>query len=837
MPKNIVEYSFEGNVLNLEQAIKKVESLLRKSVKTLKTYQDGVLDVEQEEQVKSTRALLRQLRKQKDLKREATAEEAKQAKLAGSQALRNAASLHKKALRATKRHIAQEQAEVDKAAKQAERKAQKAAERREAKEAKAAEIRQEMLAHATTIAGQEQAGQQAFFLTSYADQLSGLFGSEAYQEVQKVVANFYAAQKAFKEGKITQEELAEATLDLNEAYKNYSSTLKNAKNAQQAATKGIKDLKTMMAAFEQQLTITVQSLSFWINLLRRALQAVKEGVTLYSDYVEALNFLERAAGDSAEAMREFADEQSRAFGLDPTAVNSAAAIFYSFADSMGFTSAQSELLSKNMTKLAQDIASLQNIDVESAATKLRSALAGQSRALATLGINVNDANIEEWLATKGLNKSMKQMNETSQAAARYAFILEKTSAAQGDLAKTIGSPANQLKILGTQLRLLLQNLGAVGTTLFLPLIKMLNQVLLPFNAFVNGMTSLSATGFSNSIGEATDDVDGLTDSLEEADKASKGLTAIDEINQFETKESATQQFGIDTDIEALLNGYDNLAQEASALVPVFTALGKVIAPIWDMLSNQTNLSLLTGALEGLAVVLWPVQKLLEGIAWLFNLLPEPLRNIVGLVSEAALMFTSLATIIALVKTLMSSKIFITFATTFKAIATAIYEAVAASIKWLASTVKLIAQSIATGIKNLWEAGTWWAKAAAIVAAAGIGAVAVAAAAGAGVAVISAMQTKSTPQLASGGVTTGPTFAMIGEGRYNEAVVPLGNSPQFASMKEDIANSVLSKINSVQQNRTSGASTPVVLNIDGRELARVLLPSIRSTQLQTGIRLS
>ena len=702
MPKNVIEYSFEGNVLDLEQAIKQVESLLRKSVKALKTYQDGVLDAEQSAQVKSTRALLRQLRAQKKLGRKATEEEAKRANLAGRQALKTASALYQKSLRVTKQGLAAQQRAKDEAEAKAKARAQK-------------------VADASSIAGQEQGSQRAYFLGSYADQLRGVISPEAYQEIQKVVADFTAAQKAFREGKITQEELADATIKVDEAYKAYSSTLKNAKNAQQAAGKGVRDLKTLMQALEQQVLMTVQSVSFWINILRKAIQVTKQGITLYADYVESLNFLKRAAGDAADAMSDFTDEQIRAFGLDPTAVNTATAIFYSFADSMGFAREQAELMSVNMTKLAQDIASLQNIDVESAAVKLRSALAGQSKALAQLGVNVNDANVEEWLLTKGMKKSMKQMNETSQAAARYAFILEKTSSAQGDLAKTLGSPANQMRVLSAQTQLLIQNVGALGTTLLMPLVKLLNQVLLPINAFVRGLTSLSASGFSSSIGEAGENVDGLTDSLEEADKAAKGLTGIDEINQFSTSESLDQQIGLDADIESLLTGYDNLATEASALVPIFEALGKTLAPIWDMLGNETNVSILTGALEGLAVVLWPIQKLLEGISWLLNLLPAPIRNVVGLISEAFLALVALAAIISTMKTLMASKIFVTFAGTFRAISTAILGAIKVAITWIATTVKMIAQSIATGIKNLWEAGTWWAKAAAIIAAAGMAA--------------------------------------------------------------------------------------------------------------------
>ena len=818
MPKNVIEYAFEGNVLDLEQAIKRVENLLRGSVKALKQYQDGVLDAEQAAQVKSTRNLLRQLRAQKRLNREATAEEAKRANVAGKQALKNASALHRKALKITKQGLAAQQKAADEAAEKARK-------------------RRQAIADATSISGQEQASQRSAFLSSYSDQLRGVIAPEAYSEIQNVVSTFRAAQTAFKEGKISQEELATAVERVNDAYKNYSSTLKNALNAQQAANKGVKDFKSLMAALERQVLMTTQSVYFWVNMLRRAVQLMKKGITLYAEYVESLNFLERAAGEAAESMSEFADAQIRAFGLDPTEVNSAAAIFYSFADSMGYTSEQSELLAANMTKLAQDIASLQNIDVTSAATKLRSALAGQSKALATLGVNVNDANVEEWLLTKGMNKSMKQMNESSQAAARYAFILEKTASAHGDLAKTLGSPANQMKILSAQTQLLIQNLGSIGTTLLLPLVKLLNQVLLPFNAFVRGLTKLSASGFSNSIGEASENVDDLTDSLNEADEASRGLTGLDEINQMETKQSTDVQMGLDADIAGLLSGYDNLADEASALVPIFEALGEALAPVWDMLSNETNVSLLTGALEGLALVLWPVQKLLEGIGWLLNLIPEPVRNIVGLVSEAVFGLVALAAIIATVKTLMSSKIFMTFAATFKTIAVAIAGAIKTAVTWLATTVKMIAQSIATGIKNLWEAGTWWAKAAAIVAAAGVGALVVAAAIGAGVAMVSAAKANSTPMLANGAVATGPTFALIGEGQYDEAVVPLGNSPQFERMKQDIAEEVTQRSFGGRAGQASGRSVPVVLNVNGRELARALLPDLGDTRIQTGVKLS
>ena len=45
------------------------------------------------------------------------------------------------------------------------------------------------------------------------------------------------------------------------------------------------------------------------------------------------------------------------------------------------------------------------------------------------------------------------------------------------------------------------------------------------------------------------------------------------------------------------------------------------------------------------------------------------------------------------------------------------------------------------------------------------------------------------KLAEGGVVTKPTNAIVGEGRYNEAVIPLGNSPQLNEMLDKFAAKV------------------------------------------------
>lgn len=55
--------------------------------------------------------------------------------------------------------------------------------------------------------------------------------------------------------------------------------------------------------------------------------------------------------------------------------------------------------------------------------------------------------------------------------------------------------------------------------------------------------------------------------------------------------------------------------------------------------------------------------------------------------------------------------------------------------------------------------------------------------------ISLLARVNLPRLAHGGIAIGSTIANIGEGKYNEAIIPLGQSPEFRNMKQEIAEAV------------------------------------------------
>lgn len=80
-----------------------------------------------------------------------------------------------------------------------------------------------------------------------------------------------------------------------------------------------------------------------------------------------------------------------------------------------------------------------------------------------------------------------------------------------------------------------------------------------------------------------------------------------------------------------------------------------------------------------------------------------------------------------------------------------------------------------------------------------------------------------PRLATGGITNGPTRALIGEaGR--EAVLPLENNTGWM---DELADRLAEKI-------PSGGNGPVYLQIDGKTFARLQMPYLNQEKNRVGI---
>jgi len=313
-------------------------------------------------------------------------------------------------------------------------------------------------------------------------------------------------------------------------------------------TKTAKSGTSSMLAGLSKLTIVIQT-------LRRAFDYLGKSIQESMDYGETINLFQtsmralgKKAGDEFAFLgkaESFTSSLSESLSLDPDLMMNYQAIFAQMSSSMGVTESAAYDLSESFTMLGADIASLFNIDVESAYQKLQSALSGQARAMREFGVDISVATMQEKAYALGINKSVTAMTQAEKAQLRYIMIMEGLTVAQGDMARTLESPANQLRILSAQFVQLTRAIGNV----FIP---MVTAVLPYINAVVMGVKNL-ITSLAKLVGyeipdfkatpvqifdteDATGEVDDVTESVKNLKKATLG---IDELNIMSDNSSAS----------------------------------------------------------------------------------------------------------------------------------------------------------------------------------------------------------------------------------------------------------------------------------------------------------
>ena len=267
---------------------------------------------------------------------------------------------------------------------------------------------------------------------------------------------------------------------------------------------------------------------------------ISGAISEMNNYIEANNLFSVSMGSFYEEAYDWANKVNDKLGIDPAEFMKAEGIFMAMARGLGITNEQAYRLSKGMTELSYDLSSFMNIPIEEALTKMKSALAGEIEPLRAVGISVTQATLQAKAFALGITENVNAMTDAEKSLLRYKVILDsmKNMGAVGDLAKTIESPANALRILQMQLTQLARAIGS----LFIPI---LTQVLPYIQAFTNVLTKLISKlavllGFKmptwkNSDWNKISDTSGIvSDNLDNAKNSAKKmkdyLMGFDELN-------------------------------------------------------------------------------------------------------------------------------------------------------------------------------------------------------------------------------------------------------------------------------------------------------------------
>lgn len=267
---------------------------------------------------------------------------------------------------------------------------------------------------------------------------------------------------------------------------------------------------------------------------------IAQAVTKSNKYQEDLNLFTVALGQYADEAKEYAEKVSDVMGIDPAQWLRNQGIFNTLLTGFGDTAERAQLMSKNLTQLGYDLSSYANIPIEDAMQKLQSGIAGELEPLRRLGYDLSQAELQQIALNLGIKESVANMTQAEKAELRYYAIMTQVTTAQGDMARTLEAPANQLRILQAQLT---QTARAIGN-IFIPALN----AILPYAIAVVQVIREIANALANLAGFKLTEVDysgvnsaavgagSLADNLDDAAGAAKKLkqytAGFDELNVF-----------------------------------------------------------------------------------------------------------------------------------------------------------------------------------------------------------------------------------------------------------------------------------------------------------------
>ena len=177
-----------------------------------------------------------------------------------------------------------------------------------------------------------------------------------------------------------------------------------------------------------------------------------ELLKLGSDAEESANAFAVTFKEAEDSLGSFVDDFANKAGFTSSELQQLLSFTGGVTNGMGATAEQSAELSKTIAQLAGDIGSLKNIPAEQAVRAMTSALTGERESLKSLGIVINQNQVDQRALMMTNKESVKELTAMEKAQATVALITEASSDAIGDLDNTQDSFANTTRRLKAELR-------------------------------------------------------------------------------------------------------------------------------------------------------------------------------------------------------------------------------------------------------------------------------------------------------------------------------------------------------------------------------------------------
>lgn len=280
----------------------------------------------------------------------------------------------------------------------------------------------------------------------------------------------------------------------------------------------------------------------------------KACIDLGSDLTEVQNVVDVVYGNMASDVNSFAKAAIKSYGMSETVTKNYMGTLGAMSKAFGFSTQEAYGQAEALTALAGDMASFYNKTTDETFTALKAVYSGETEVLKQYGVVMNETALNEFALSKGIHKTVKEMNEQEKVSLRLAFVQDRLSAASGDFQRTSGGWANQIRVLTLQFDSFKATIGQGLINVLTPIVQWLNKILEAANKAAQAFSNFTASimgvtqdagglgGIAAATAEAAQGADDLTSGIESAggaaQKAMQKLAGFDKINTLNSDDSS-----------------------------------------------------------------------------------------------------------------------------------------------------------------------------------------------------------------------------------------------------------------------------------------------------------
>ena len=368
------------------------------------------------------------------------------------------------------------------------------------------------------------------------------------------------------------------------------------------ATESVKKLSNNISGLSKVLKLV--NFTAFIASCKKIGQTIFNVVNQTSQYIQKMNQFKSIMGESASTAQEFIDKAERILGLDPEQMMGSLSSFQTLTKGFGIASNEAYKMSKNLTQLAADMSSFTGESMDLALQRIKSGISGEIEPMRKWGIALDQATLQETAYALGINKRVAEMTRAQKTELAYYQIMHATQYAQGNMARTMLTPANAIRILQTEFKQLGRAIGSVFIPIALKIIPVVRAIVQVLTELARKLADLfgfkiedydfsagAVQDIGAAFGDMEDNVNGTTKALK------KMLMPFDELNNvnFDTGSGSGGiggigggSLGLDTyDYDMFAGASDKMNEKVQEiknnlekLTPVILAVGGAIASIW-----------------------------------------------------------------------------------------------------------------------------------------------------------------------------------------------------------------------------------------------------------------